>query len=88
MKPINVQDGDFDKIIKIQKEKKFSSRAKVVEYLIYLHTEQQFRQLPIVPKKLSEFIAPEKEAGSASPIIDAEKLQNKQFIQLGGIKKP
>jgi hypothetical protein len=83
---VRVFKADWEKLKKIKLSKGFPNYAETVGYVLQKFPEM----IPVEfePKRLSELIAGKKEAGSASPIIDAEKLQNKQFVQLGGIKKP
>lgn len=83
---VSIFTSDWEKLKKIKLSKEFPNYAETVGYVLQKFPEM----IPVEfePKRLSELIASKKEAGSASPIIDAEKLQNKQFVQLGGIKKP
>jgi hypothetical protein len=66
MRTVNISEEAFKKFMAIKESRpQDASRAATFDHIIYVYEEQQFK--PVVRSK---------ESGSASPIIDAEKLQN------------
>lgn len=96
MKTITVKNESYEFFKLIRKSRpQDSNNADTFEYVLKVYRES--------PLKVTEEYHPLKTAGSASPIIDADKLQNSSFIkrekdlaptknnafvQLGEVKKP
>jgi hypothetical protein len=82
MRTLNVHDADLEHIIRIQKDKQFSSRSDAVSYILRFYAGNT--SLPLARK--------------VAPIIDADKPRTAEelrtlastrktdFIQLGGKK--
>lgn len=77
-------DESHAKIIKIQKERKDSSKAKTIEYLIYLYEEQKFRPEKGInyPKTLGQIIDADK-PHTAEELRKIAMNKGQNFVQLG-----
>jgi hypothetical protein len=83
MRTINVHDADLDQIIRIQKDKQFSSRAKTVSYILRFYVGNS--SLP-----LSKPVAPIIDADKPRTAEELRKLaptRNNAFIQKGDVQK-